>query len=198
MEPWTRPLFRVVGGCEGESVAWWRSPGEVRESVAGGVPDRAGSGCSDGLSTACRMGGTERRCASSEDEGMAVSRVRINALVVDAVDPEGLAAFWSELLGRPVVGRMGPYVWLRRESGLGLGFQRAGGPKSVKNRMHFDVTSPDPGAEQERVEALGGRRLEGYDAGGFLVMADPEGNEFCIIPEGAFELDDEGRADYLV
>ncbi|MGW2780239.1 VOC family protein [Streptomyces populi] len=123
--------------------------------------------------------------------------LQVNALIVDAVDPERLAAFWSELLGRPVVGRMGPYVWLRRENGLGLGFQRTGEPRSGKNRMHFDVTSPDPAAEQQRVEKLGGRRLEQYDEGGFLVMADPEGNEFCVIPEGAFELDDEGRADYL-
>lgn len=68
---------------------------------------------------------------------MADSSMRINALVVDAADPEWLAAFWSELLGRPVVGRMGPYVWLQRENGLGLGFQRTTEPKPTKNRMHF-------------------------------------------------------------
>jgi predicted enzyme related to lactoylglutathione lyase len=123
--------------------------------------------------------------------------MQVNALIIDATDPERLAAFWSEVLGRPVVGRMGPYVWLRRENGLGLGFQRTDAPRSGKNRMHFDVTSPDPAAQRQRVEKLGGRRLEQYDDGGFLVMADPEGNEFCIIPEGTFELDDEGRADYL-
>ncbi|MEU1040120.1 VOC family protein [Streptomyces sp. NPDC005551] len=128
---------------------------------------------------------------------MVSTPVQIDALIVDADDPERLAAFWSELLGRPVVGRMGPYVWLRRENGLGVGFQRADKPKSGKNRLHFDVTSPDPAAEQQRVEALGGRRLEEYADGGFLVMADPEGNEFCVIPDGPFELDDEGRADYL-
>jgi predicted enzyme related to lactoylglutathione lyase len=128
---------------------------------------------------------------------MAGSAPQINALVIDAADPERLAAFWSEVLGRPVVGRMGPYVWLQRENGLGLGFQRTSEPRSGKNRMHFDITSPDPPAEQQRVEALGGRRLEEYDSGGFLVMADLEGNEFCIIPEGPFEADDEGRADYL-
>ncbi|MFG2287742.1 VOC family protein [Streptomyces sp. NPDC048595] len=128
---------------------------------------------------------------------MAYSPLRINALIIDATDPERLAAFWSELLGRPIVGRTGPYVWLRRENDLCLGFQRTAESKSGKNRMHFDVTSPDPAAEQQRIETLGGRRLEQYADGGFLVMADPEGNEFCIIPEGPFELDDEGRADYL-
>jgi predicted enzyme related to lactoylglutathione lyase len=129
---------------------------------------------------------------------MANSPLQINALIVDATDPERLAAFWSKLLGRPVVSRTGPHVWLQRENGLGLGFQRTGESKSGKNRLHFDVSSPNPPAEQQRVEALGGRRLEQYDAGGFLVMADPEGNEFCIIPDGPFELDDDGRANYLL
>ncbi|NUS58855.1 MAG: VOC family protein [Streptomycetaceae bacterium] len=128
---------------------------------------------------------------------MARSSMQINALIVDAADPERLAAFWSELLGRPVVGRGGPYVWLRRENDLGLGFQKTTEPKAGKNRMHVDIASPDPAAEQQRVEALGGRRLEQYADGGFLVMADPEGNEFCIIPDAPFELDDEGRAHYL-
>ncbi|MER6530089.1 VOC family protein [Streptomyces sp. NPDC001508] len=128
---------------------------------------------------------------------MAHSPMRIHALIVDATNPERLAAFWSDLLGRPVVGRTGPYVWLRREDGLGLGFQQTAERKSGKNRMHFDITSPDPAAEQQRVEALGGHRLQEYADGGFLVMADPEGNEFCIIPEGPFELDEEGHANYL-
>ncbi|NDZ62870.1 VOC family protein [Streptomyces cyaneofuscatus] len=130
---------------------------------------------------------------------MAEVPLEINALIIDAADPERLAAFWSELPGRPIVDRAGPYVWLRREKGLGLGFQQAGEPEPGKNRMHFDITSPDPGAEQQRVEALGGRRLEEYADGGFLVMADPEGNEFCIIRKGSGSvgLDDEGRAHYL-
>ncbi|MER7177781.1 VOC family protein [Streptomyces mesophilus] len=128
---------------------------------------------------------------------MAHSPLQINALIVDAADPERLAAFWSELLGRPIADRTGPYVWLQRENGLGLGFQQAGEATSGKNRMHFDISSPNPREEQQRVESLGGRRLEEYAEGGFLVMADPEGNEFCIIPDGPFALDDEGRADYL-
>ncbi|MEZ3183084.1 VOC family protein [Streptomyces pimonensis] len=128
---------------------------------------------------------------------MTDSPMKINALVVDATDTERLATFWSKLLGRPIVGRKGPYIWLQRDEGLGLGFQQTAALKPGKNRMHFDVTSPDPAAEQQRVEKLGGCRLEKYASGGFLVMADPEGNEFCIIPEGFFELDDEGKANYL-
>jgi predicted enzyme related to lactoylglutathione lyase len=123
--------------------------------------------------------------------------VEINCVIVDSADPDRLAAFWSELLDRPVAGRVGPYVWLERGNGLGMGFQRTDGSKAGKNRLHLDLESEDPAAEQARVEALGGRRLTEYDPGGFLVMADPEGNEFCVIPKGSFELDDEGRAHYL-
>lgn len=108
--------------------------------------------------------------------------MRINALIVDAADPERLAAFWSELLDRPIVGRTGPYVCLRREHGLGLGFQRTDEPRRGKNRMHVDVSVPDPAAEQQRVEALGGHRLEGYADGGFLVMGDPEGKGSASSP----------------
>ncbi|WP_353946342.1 VOC family protein [Streptomyces sp. HUAS MG91] len=133
----------------------------------------------------------------TDSSASSASSARISALVVDAEDAELLAAFWSALLGRPVVGRGGPYVWLRRENGLVLGFQRTPAPTTGKNRMHVDITSPDPAAEQRRIEALGGRRLEEYAEGGFLVMADPEGNEFCVIPDGPFETDDEGRAHYL-
>lgn len=128
---------------------------------------------------------------------MADVRVQINALVIDAADPELLAAFWSELLGRPVVDRTGPYVWLRRENGQALGFQRTGEFKTGKNRVHVDISSPDPAAEQQRIEALGGHRLEEYADSGFLVMADPEGNEFCVIPEGPVGMDGQGRAHYL-
>jgi predicted enzyme related to lactoylglutathione lyase len=123
--------------------------------------------------------------------------VDINCVIVDATDPERLAAFWSELLDRPVTGRVGPYVWLARRNGLGVGFQRGEAGKTGKNRLHLDLQSADPAAEQARVERLGGRRLTEYDPGGFLVMADPEGNEFCILPDGPVDLDDQGRAGYL-
>jgi predicted enzyme related to lactoylglutathione lyase len=112
-------------------------------------------------------------------------------VIIDCNDPERLASFWGALLGRAVVARTGPYVWLSREEGLGMGFQQI-----VKNRLHLDLATPDLMAERRRVEQLGGRRAEGYEAGGFLVMADPEGNEFCLIPEGRIDVDDQGRATY--
>jgi len=123
--------------------------------------------------------------------------MKIKDVIIDCRDPEVLAAFWAEALDRPVAARIGPFIWLVRGDGPGLGFQRVDAPKAGKNRVHFDVGAADPAAERERLEALGARYLPEYAGGGFLVMADPEGNEFCVIPEGPFELDDEGRADYL-
>lgn len=120
----------------------------------------------------------------------------VKDIIVDCHDLEVVASFWSELLGRPVVGHTGPYVWLERRGGVGLGFQRTSASKTTKNRIHLDLGSEHPALEVERVEGLGGRRLEGYEAGGFLVMADPEGNEFCIIPSQPFDVDDCGRAAY--
>jgi predicted enzyme related to lactoylglutathione lyase len=128
---------------------------------------------------------------------MAGTRLRITDVIIDSRDPERLAAFWSALLDRPVGARIGPYVFLEGADGPGVGFQRTDAPKTGKNRLHVDVSSPDPVAEVTRIEALGGRRPVEYADGGFLVMADPEGNEFCVIPEAGCDLDDEGRAHYL-
>jgi len=121
----------------------------------------------------------------------------IDSVIFDSADPERLARFWAELLGRPIASRKGPYVILERDGGPGLVFQKTDAPKSGKNRVHLDLASPDPASDRARVEALGGRRVEGYEDGGFLVMADPEGNEFCLIPSGPFAIDDAGRAHYL-
>jgi predicted enzyme related to lactoylglutathione lyase len=128
---------------------------------------------------------------------MADLQLNIKDIMIDCDDPEHLASFWASLLGRPIAARIGPYIWLERQDGPGLGFQQVTAPKVGKNRVHFDLASADPAAEQSRVESLGGRRLHEYDPGGFLVMADPEGNEFCIIPEDLFDVDDEGHASYL-
>jgi predicted enzyme related to lactoylglutathione lyase len=130
------------------------------------------------------------------DRGVGGSSAAVSHVIIDCNDPERLASFWGALLGRAVVARTGPYVWLSREEGLGMGFQQVADPKIVKNRLHLDLATPDLMAERRRVEQLGGRRAEGYEAGGFLVMADPEGNEFCLIPEGRIDVDDQGRATY--
>jgi predicted enzyme related to lactoylglutathione lyase len=122
----------------------------------------------------------------------------ITDIIFDCTDPSRLASFWAEVLGRRIAGSKGPYVWLDRPPGaIGVGFQRVSERKADKNRVHLDLGVNDLVRAKERVERLGGARVPGYESGGFLVMADPEGNEFCLIPLAPFEFDESGRAHYL-
>ena len=129
---------------------------------------------------------------------MTETSAEIADIIIDCSDPELVATFWASLLGRPIVGRKGPYVWLKRVRGAGgLGFQRVAEPKVGKNRVHLDISGPDIKAVKDRIAALGGQQIDGYEDGGFLVMADPEGNEFCVVPTGPIDFDEEGRTHYL-
>jgi predicted enzyme related to lactoylglutathione lyase len=129
---------------------------------------------------------------------MVEHQVEIADIIIDCLDPVRLASFWADLLGRPVEGRKGPYVWLKRPAGAtGVGFQKVTEPKTGKNRVHVDISVPDLVRAKARIEALGGHRVAGYERGGFLIMADPEGNEFCLVPAAPFMFDEHGRADYL-
>jgi predicted enzyme related to lactoylglutathione lyase len=123
--------------------------------------------------------------------------VHVKDVMVACADVEVVATFWSSLLARPIVARIEPYIWLERREGVGLGFQSVPADELGPGSIHLDLGAEDPAAEQARIEALGGRRVDGYEDGGFLVMADPEGNRFCVIPAEPFAVDDQGRASYL-
>lgn len=130
--------------------------------------------------------------------GATGAAARVADVVFDAADPDALAAFWSQLLGVRVAGRRGPYVVLEpQEAGPRFVFQRTSAAKSGKNRVHVDLRVADPRAAQRNVERLGGRTLPEYAPGGFLVVADPEGNEFCLLPPTSTDVDDDGVAHYL-
>ena len=113
-------------------------------------------------------------------------------VVLDSVDPDALAAFWCGLLGVGVSARLadGQYVVLdaAREGEPPLSFQRVPELKSGKNRMHLDLEVDELDAATSWITDHGGRwvdsadrELEGYR---WRCMADPEGNEFDIVPAG--------------
>jgi predicted enzyme related to lactoylglutathione lyase len=111
-------------------------------------------------------------------------------LVLDCADPGALAGFWTAALGMNRIGAAGNYVLLRSPSGQlpKLLLQRVDEPKAGKNRMHLDLHTPDVDGEVARLEALGARRAEAgarteFDSR-WVVMADPEGNEFCVCSAG--------------
>ncbi len=102
---------------------------------------------------------------------------------VDCADPVALAAFWARVVGGEVRGSGQPYCTIA--GAPELVFQRVPEAKAGKNRLHLDLYVADQEAEVARVEALGATRIGGRVEGGdecafWQVMADPEGNEFCI------------------
>ena len=111
-------------------------------------------------------------------------------LVLDCRDPDALAEFWSEALGYTTIGGAGNYVLLADGDGQGpkLLLQRVPEPKAGKNRMHLDVETPDVDGEVDRLERLGATRTGAALAehgSTWVVMSDPEGNEFCVCDGGA-------------
>jgi predicted enzyme related to lactoylglutathione lyase len=112
---------------------------------------------------------------------------RFMFVTMDCRDPEPLAAFWAEVLGTEPELAIddGRYVFLKGAEGLPvICFQRVPETKTVKNRVHLDVSVEDLDAATSRVESLGGswperieHRLEGFT---WRTLADPEGNEFDI------------------
>ncbi|MEU6375003.1 VOC family protein [Streptomyces sp. NPDC046909] len=118
------------------------------------------------------------------------------ALCFDAHEPLRLAQFWSGVLGwKPADDPHGATLLPNDDTGFQLRFLPGQEPKNDQNRMHFDLTSSSLEDQQETVEralALGGRHI---DVGQLpeedhVVLADPDGNEFCVIgPDNNFLAD---------
>jgi len=112
---------------------------------------------------------------------------KFTELVIDAADPEALAAFWAEVLGYERIESADEgEVELKGPEGSGptLLFVPVPEPKAVKNRVHIDVNPVgcDQAEEVERVLGLGARPVDiGQGEQTWVVLADPEGNEFCIL-----------------
>jgi hypothetical protein len=109
---------------------------------------------------------------------------RLIAVATAAMDATSLARFWSRALDRPATddGRGGAVVRPGRTDGVALWFEPSARPKSAKNRMHLDL--PGGPGEVRRLLALGAARADiGQGDVPWEVLADPEGNEFCVLPD---------------
>jgi Glyoxalase-like domain len=126
--------------------------------------------------------------------------VAIASVTFDCADALTVARFWSAALDRPLdpngsgdfaaigfVGHRDPEGWaaLGPDDDPTWMFVRVPESKRAKNRMHFDLMTPDVEAEVTRLVELGATRVADTEEYGYTwtVMADPEGNEFCVAKQ---------------
>jgi hypothetical protein len=109
---------------------------------------------------------------------------------IDCLDPSRLAAFWAEALGWRVTFSESDQVALEppagsREDGIvpDLLFLLVPEDRVTKNRLHLDLRPSDQSAEVERLIGLGATHVDvgQSDDATWVVLADPEGNEFCVL-----------------
>jgi predicted enzyme related to lactoylglutathione lyase len=108
----------------------------------------------------------------------------VYSVTIDCADPKGLASFWEQVLDykRTHDGDEEVVIEPRSGSGDALLFLEVPDVKQVKNRIHFDLKPTDQAAEVERVKKLGATEVDiGQGDVTWVVLADPEGNEFCIL-----------------
>ena len=118
--------------------------------------------------------------------------LRIETVTIDAVDPDLVAAFWAAALGWSRRTDDDGDVWVEPPDGHSeagrsrpLLVIRVPEGKSGKNRLHLDLVPDDHDREVERLESLGATRPSIGQSGNesWVVLADPEGNEFCVLDE---------------
>lgn len=111
-------------------------------------------------------------------------------VVVDAHDPRALGRWWADALGWVMTYDTADEVEIRQAPDIvpGLLFVSAPGAKASKNRLHLDFRPDDQEAEVARFLALGARRIDiGQGDVPWVVLVDPEDNEFCILRRSAPE-----------
>src|SRR6478735_3538729 len=121
--------------------------------------------------------------------------VHLHALCWDAHDPVRLARFWGSILGRELAENAadddadaGAALAPKDDTGFRIRFEPTQEPRTGPNQMHIDLTSTSLDGQRATVAralALGGRHLDiGQGDVAHVVLADPEGNEFCVIEPG--------------
>jgi hypothetical protein len=123
---------------------------------------------------------------------------KFTELAIDCADPGGLARFWCSVLDYEVQDEDDGIVtigWLRESDGRNrpgpvpptLTFAHVPEGKTVKNRLHLDVSPTDREQDEEvrRLLGLGARHADVGQTGdeSWVVLADPEGNEFCVLAD---------------
>jgi hypothetical protein len=110
--------------------------------------------------------------------------IRLGSTVINCADIERMTRFWSRALGLiPSPTEPGGDFRVLRGDGSNLSLQRSRTPVTARDQMHLDLYSPDQAAEVERLTALGATFVRHHEDpdDDYVVMTDPEGNEFCVV-----------------
>ena len=119
---------------------------------------------------------------------------RIAVIAIDALQPRVVAGFWCDVLGWQVVDEDDTIVSIAPDdrSWPTIDVLRVPEKKAVKNRLHLDLRADgvDTADELERLLALGARRTDVGQAADatWVVLSDPEGNEFCLLSRNVQEV----------
>lgn len=108
----------------------------------------------------------------------------VYSVTIDCAEPSALASFWAEVLDYERTHEDDELVVIepRDKSAYTLLFIKVPDDKTAKNRIHLDLMPTDQAAEVERVKGLGATEVDiGQGDVTWVVLADPEGNEFCIL-----------------
>ncbi|WP_059016764.1 VOC family protein [Mycobacterium sp. M26] len=108
----------------------------------------------------------------------------VEMITFDCSDPDRLADWWAEAVGGSAAAVMpGEFVVVNQPDGPRLGFQKVEEPTPGKNRVHLDFSAADVEAEVGRLVAHGATETARHsfgDAFSWVVLADPDGNAFCV------------------
>ncbi|MGI9601848.1 MAG: VOC family protein [Acidimicrobiales bacterium] len=112
----------------------------------------------------------------------------VGSVVIDVTDYDTQKTFWQAVLGVEVAREFpGAFCWFapQHDGAVSVALQHSPEPGADHGRVHIDTGVADLDQAQAAIEALGGSHVEDHEVMGFewRIMADPEGNRFCIAKE---------------
>ena len=120
----------------------------------------------------------------TKDKGASKPVGTLRAIVLDVNDMESCAGFWSEILGKKISFKTDKYCRIGGDDDIpSLLLQKVPEQHEHKNRAHIDLDVTDLETAVQRAVGLGGTKLDEISEYGitWAVMADPDGNEFCLV-----------------
>ena len=110
--------------------------------------------------------------------------LKVEMITFDSTDPAKLAGWWAQQFGGETRDLIpGEFFAVIRPNGPRIGFQKVPDPTPGKNRVHLDFGADDVDAEVSRLTAAGATEVDRHSIGDnfrWVVLADPEGNQFCV------------------